>query len=214
MQIFYQFFHYLLNAHGFDGKVLTFGKSEGALFRGANIRLHEGGSSFSLSGPDIHGEFTVPLAGAHNIENALAALAAACTCGLDANSLRPALASFRNLAQRSEIITLPGPITILNDCYNSNPRAMERMIDTLASWSEGGRRIVVAGEMLELGSTSPEWHRTIGRKLAAEVLDATGGAGQNGPGRTGSRLRTPRGSATRGSPASATTPAVPAAARA
>jgi UDP-N-acetylmuramoyl-tripeptide--D-alanyl-D-alanine ligase len=153
-------------ADGFDGEVLTFGMSKGALFRGANIRLHEGGSSFSLSGPDIHGEFTVPLAGAHNVENALAALAAACTCGLDANSLGPALASFRNLAQRSEIITLPGPITILNDCYNSNPRAMERMIDMLSGWSQGGRRIVVAGEMLELGSTSPEWHRTIGRKLA------------------------------------------------
>ncbi len=158
-------------ADGFDGEVLTFGLSEGALFRGVNVRLHDGGSSFFLSGPHIQGEFAVPLPGAHNVENALAALVAASTCGLDVNSLGPALASFRNLAQRSEIITLPGPITILNDCYNSNPRAMERMIETLARWSEHGRKIVVAGEMLELGSTSPEWHRRIGRKLAECGID-------------------------------------------
>ena len=158
-------------ADGFEGEVLTFGLSEGALFRGVNVRSHDGGSSFSLSGPHIQAEFTVPLPGAHNVENALAALAAASVCGLDVNLLRPALASFRNLAQRSEIITLPGPITILNDCYNSNPRAMERMIETLAGWSEGGRKIAVAGEMLELGSTSPEWHRRIGRKLEECGID-------------------------------------------
>ena len=158
-------------AGGFDGKVVTFGLSEGALFRGTNVRLHDGGSRFLLAGPDFEGEFTVPLPGAHNVENALAALATAIACGLDAGDLAPALAAFRNLAQRTEIFTLPGKITILNDCYNSNPRAMERMIETLAAWAGAKRRIVVAGEMLELGPTSPEWHRQMGRKVVECGID-------------------------------------------
>lgn len=158
-------------AEGFDGNVVTFGLSEGPLLRATKVRPHEGGSRFLLSGPHIENEFTVPLPGAHNVENALAALAAAFACGLDVGQLGPALAAFRNLAQRTEIFTLPGKITILNDCYNSNPRAMERMIETLAGWAGAKRRIVVAGEMLELGPTSPEWHRQIGRKVAECGMD-------------------------------------------
>ncbi|HKT11078.1 MAG TPA: UDP-N-acetylmuramoyl-tripeptide--D-alanyl-D-alanine ligase [Terriglobia bacterium] len=158
-------------AEGFDGKVVTFGLSEGALYRGTNVRPGEGGSRFHLSGPQVEREFTVPLPGAHNVENALAALATAIDCGADPERLVPALAAFRNLAQRTEILTLPGGITVLNDCYNSNPRAMERMIETLAAWAEAKRRIVVAGEMLELGPTSPEWHRRIGRKVVECRID-------------------------------------------
>jgi UDP-N-acetylmuramoyl-tripeptide--D-alanyl-D-alanine ligase len=152
-------------AEGFDGHVLTFGLSEGALFRATKVCLGEGGTRFALSGPNIDREFIVPLPGAHNIENALAALAVASACGVDLDKAGIALASFKNLAQRSEVFTLAGPITILNDCYNSNPRAMERMIETIAGWPGAKRRVVVAGEMLELGPTSAEWHRRIGRKL-------------------------------------------------
>ncbi|HXH48264.1 MAG TPA: UDP-N-acetylmuramoyl-tripeptide--D-alanyl-D-alanine ligase [Terriglobia bacterium] len=158
-------------AEGFEGQVVTFGLSEGALFRGTNVRAYEGGTRFVLSGPNVDDEFAVPLPGAHNVENALAALATAGACGLDVGALGPTLAAFKNLARRSEIFTLPRNITVLNDCYNSNPRAMECMIETLAGWREAVRRIVVAGEMLELGPTSPEWHRKIGRKLVECGID-------------------------------------------
>ncbi|MEJ2007360.1 MAG: UDP-N-acetylmuramoyl-tripeptide--D-alanyl-D-alanine ligase [Acidobacteriota bacterium] len=160
-------------AKGFDGHVLTFGQGEGAAFRGTKVQARPGGGSrFHLLGPNVDGGFTVPLPGIHNVENALAALATASTRGLDVGSLAPSLASFKNLSQRSEIFTLPGDITILNDCYNSNPRAMERMLETLAGWASAKRRIVVAGEMLELGPTSPEWHRKIGRKVAECGVDS------------------------------------------
>jgi UDP-N-acetylmuramoyl-tripeptide--D-alanyl-D-alanine ligase len=156
---------------GFGGRLVTYGLNEGALFRGTNIQPCKRGCQFFLSGPDFAGEFTIPLPGTHNVENALAALAAVSTCGLNMGTLGPALASIRNLAQRSEIFTLPGDITVLNDCYNSNPRAMECMIKTLAGWEGAARRIVVAGEMLELGPSSPEWHGKIGRKLVEWGID-------------------------------------------
>jgi UDP-N-acetylmuramoyl-tripeptide--D-alanyl-D-alanine ligase len=76
------------------------------------------------------------------------------------------LAEFQNLHQRCEILTLPGRVTLINDCYNSNPLAMERMLEALAAWPGASRRLVIAGEMLELGPTSPELHRAIGRKCA------------------------------------------------
>ena len=84
---------------------------------------------------------------------------------------RQALAEFQNLHQRSEILTLPGEVTVINDCYNSNPLAMERMLETLAAWPGARRRIVVAGEMLELGPTSPELHRDVGRKCAPSGVE-------------------------------------------
>ena len=83
----------------------------------------------------------------------------------------PALAGFQNLHQRSEILTLPGDVTVINDCYNSNPLAMERMLEALAEWPGARRRIVVAGEMLELGPTSPELHRDVGRKCAPSGVE-------------------------------------------
>lgn len=159
-------------SRGFEGQVVTFGRGEGAMFRATKVQPQpEGGSRFHLRGPNVDGEFSVPLPGSHNIENALAALATVVACGMDLGTAGPALASFKNLSQRSEIFTLPGNITILNDSYNSNPRAMERMLETLAEWTPAKRRVVVAGEMLELGPTSPQWHRKIGRKLVECGVD-------------------------------------------
>ena len=113
----------------------------------------------------------MPLPGRHNVQNALAAIAVASAFEIPPEEIGPALAGFKNLHQRSEILTLPGEVTVINDCYNSNPLAMESMLDTLAGWPGARRRMVVAGEMLELGPTSPELHRGVGRKCAASGVD-------------------------------------------
>ena len=154
-------------AEGFPGRVLTFGFSENAAFRAAEVNCAEGlGSVVRVTTPDWKSEFTLPLPGRHNVENALAAIAASSVFDILPEEIGKALAEFQNLHQRSEILTLPGEVTVINDCYNSNPLAMERMIETLAAWPGARRRIVVAGEMLELGPTSPELHRGVGRKCA------------------------------------------------
>jgi UDP-N-acetylmuramoyl-tripeptide--D-alanyl-D-alanine ligase len=151
----------------FPGRVLTFGFSQKAIFRATDVKPGEGiGSAFRVTSPDWEADFTLPLPGRHNIQNAVAAMAAASVYALPPEEMRPALAEFQNLHQRGEILTLPGEVTIINDCYNSNPLAMERMLEALADWPGARCRIVVAGEMLELGPSAPELHRAVGRKCA------------------------------------------------
>ena len=154
-------------SEGFPGRVLTFGFSENADFRATKIEWDTARqNAFQVTTPDWKSEFMLPLPGRHNVQNALAAIAASSAFHISLEEIGEALKGFHNLHQRSEILTLPGEVRVINDSYNSNPLAMERMLEALAEWPGARRRIVVAGEMLELGPTSPDLHRDIGRACA------------------------------------------------
>ena len=158
-------------AEGFAGHVVTFGLTEGADFRGRDLQTAPGnGTVFRVKGPQFDGEFYLPLPGRHNVLNGLAAIAVSSLFGLPLGDMQRALAEFQTLPQRGEILTLSGGVTVISDCYNSNPVAMDNMLDTLATWP-AARRIVVAGEMRELGPTSPDWHREVGRKCVRSGVD-------------------------------------------
>jgi UDP-N-acetylmuramoyl-tripeptide--D-alanyl-D-alanine ligase len=107
--------------------------------------------------------------GEHNIYNALAAVAAAMDRGITPSQAAEALSSIQPPDKRGQVLTINGA-TIINDCYNSNPRALEAMIDTLASM-KANRHILVAGEMLELGPTAEALHRESGRHAAEKRID-------------------------------------------
>jgi UDP-N-acetylmuramoyl-tripeptide--D-alanyl-D-alanine ligase len=111
----------------------------------------------------------LPLVGAHNIYNGLAAVAVGLQRGLTPSEAVAALTSLRPADKRGEVLQL-GNITVVNDCYNSNPKALDAMVDALASMP-GSRRIVVAGEMLELGPLGDEMHRASGRHMAEKKID-------------------------------------------
>jgi UDP-N-acetylmuramoyl-tripeptide--D-alanyl-D-alanine ligase len=162
---------------GFPGRMITFGFGEGADIRARDFRLRngEGGqrvtSVFRVRTPSYETEFELALPGRHNVENALAALAVAEAFEIPSPDLVQALYNFQPLARRTELLRLAGNVIVIDDSYNSNPRAMEQMLDTLAAWPDAVRRIVVAGEMLELGPESPELHRRIGRFSAERGVD-------------------------------------------
>ncbi len=108
----------------------------------------------------------MPLVGTHNIYNGLAAVAVGLERGLTPSEAVDSLATLRPADKRGEVLQL-GNITVINDCYNSNPKALDAMVDALATMP-ARRRIVVAGEMLELGPAGEELHRGVGRHMAGQ----------------------------------------------
>jgi UDP-N-acetylmuramoyl-tripeptide--D-alanyl-D-alanine ligase len=122
-------------------------------------------------------QLTLKLLGAHNALNALAGLAVALEAGVELEAAVAALQTLTAGDKRGEVIEICGA-TILNDCYNSNPEALRSMIRTLAA-RPAGRRILVAGEMLEMGEHGPALHAECGRAAAEAGLDLVAGVGGN-----------------------------------
>jgi UDP-N-acetylmuramoyl-tripeptide--D-alanyl-D-alanine ligase len=113
-----------------------------------------------------------PLDGRHNIMNALAAAAAASAAGVDSSTIAASLSTVEAPPQRGVVMRFTEGFTVLNDSYNSNPDALLSMARTLVSGSpDGSRKIVVAGEMLELGPDGQNIHFETGRSLADEPID-------------------------------------------
>ncbi|MGA1984923.1 MAG: cyanophycin synthetase, partial [Candidatus Sulfotelmatobacter sp.] len=111
----------------------------------------------------------LPLVGEHNILNALAAVAVGVVRGLRPSEAVGALATLAAPDKRGQVVQL-GNIAVINDCYNSNPKALHAMVDALAAM-KAARQIVVAGEMLELGPAAAEMHRAAGRHIAEKKID-------------------------------------------
>lgn len=154
----------------FKGKVVTFGIKRSADVSAHKVKLNGAeGSTFELVVGSVGEPVTFPLVGEHNIYNALAAAAAAMERGISPSQAAAALSSIAPPDKRGQVLHLHGA-TIINDCYNSNPRALEAMIDTLASMT-AERRILVAGEMLELGPTAEALHRECGKHAAEKKID-------------------------------------------
>ena len=109
------------------------------------------------------------LLGRHNASNAVAALAVAREAGVPLQDAIQALETLTAGDKRGEILTIAGA-TIINDSYNSNPEALQSMIQALAA-RPALRRILVAGEMLELGSHAPALHAACGRAAAEAGID-------------------------------------------
>jgi len=154
----------------FRGKVITFGLSASADVRAENVAsLGPAGSSFDLVAGGCREKATLNLVGTHNVYNALAAIAVALERGFTPSEAVTALSSLAPADKRGQVLQL-GNITVINDCYNSNPRALDSMVDALAAMP-AKRRIVIAGEMLELGPAGEEMHRCSGQHMAERGID-------------------------------------------
>jgi len=110
-----------------------------------------------------------PLIGKHNVANVLAAAAIALEHGITPSEIAAALPSLQAADKRGQVVQV-GNITVLYDCYNSSPKALMAAVDTLAGIS-AKRRIVVAGEMLELGQSGEQLHRECGSYMAGSKAD-------------------------------------------
>ena len=154
------------------GMVVSFGLSEWAQVRATDVVLAPEGTEFTLPGG---ARAELPLPGMHNIRNALAAAAIASRLGLDMAEVAARLAMAQPLHMRSRLIRA-GEILLFEDCYNANPASFLAALEALDSLGEQ-RKVVVVGDMAELGRHSEEHHRQLGEEIAGrrvELLVAVG----------------------------------------
>jgi UDP-N-acetylmuramoyl-tripeptide--D-alanyl-D-alanine ligase len=154
----------------FHGKVVCYGRHPSADVRAENIESRgAAGSVFDVVVNGARERASLPLVGTHNIYNALAAVATGMERGLSLLEATSTLGTLAPPDKRGAVVQV-GNITFINDCYNSNPTALNAMVDTLAAMP-AERRIVVAGEMLELGPSGEELHRRSGQHIAEKGID-------------------------------------------
>jgi UDP-N-acetylmuramoyl-tripeptide--D-alanyl-D-alanine ligase len=154
----------------FHGRSIYFGMGPCADPRAANIEeLGTEGMRFQVTAGEEQATVTLALLGRHNIWNVMAAIAAGLEAGIPLADCAIAAGRLRPPDKRGEVLRI-GDATVINDCYNSNPEALKSMIATLAAMP-AKRRILVAGEMLELGPGSVALHRECGRVAAESGID-------------------------------------------
>ena len=132
---------------------------------GTKAVIHIGAESFAV---------TIPIAGEHNVYNALAAVCVAGKLGLSVDEMKRGIESVKTIGGRSNLIH-KGGMTIIDDCYNANPVSMKASIDVLAA--APGRKIAVLGDMGELGENEQELHAMVGEHFEGKGIDALFAAG-------------------------------------
>lgn len=168
------------HAGTFAGRVRTFGVERPADVRALAVRdLGIDGTAAIVRTPIGETEIRTPLPGTANLSNVLAATAVAIRFDVPLADIVERAATLKPVARRGEVIRAGG-VTIVDDSYNSNPKALSRAVAMLAGETRYARRVAVVGEMLELGETSPDLHRAAGEEIArADVSELIAVGGSN-----------------------------------
>jgi len=177
---------------GMGERAVFYGTGECAAVRAVGVaEVGAEGVVFTVTAGGERASVQLRMLGRHNVLNALAAIAVGMKSGMTLAECAAALEGLRAGDRRGEIVEWQGA-TLINDSYNSNPKALDAMVDALLAMpvGEGGRHIVVAGEMLELGAEGAALHAACGRRmvergveivvgvrgLAKELVDAAAGS--------------------------------------
>lgn len=160
-------------------RVITYGIQQAATVRALPGTIKSEGFltrfTVKFAGDETDYPVELPLAGRHNIYNALAALGAGYALRLDPGEMIEALKNFQGSAQRFECleknVDSVGKLKIINDAYNASPMSMEAALETMAEIAGDSRRIAVLGDMLELGNIAVTAHEKVGRQAAKTGID-------------------------------------------
>lgn len=141
---------------------ITFGiKNKAEIYANQIINKKEQGTEFLLNSK-YQVKLSIP--GIYNIYNALAATCVAQAMDADFTDIVSSLESFKLTMMRMEKLNING-IEIINDAYNANPQSMMASLETFVGFSSKGRKVVILGDMLELGEKSSELHKNLGKNL-------------------------------------------------
>ncbi|MFN2510149.1 MAG: UDP-N-acetylmuramoyl-tripeptide--D-alanyl-D-alanine ligase [Pyrinomonadaceae bacterium] len=156
-----------------QGPTITFGIDHESDVTATEIETaHLGQVEFLLKTPLGEVSAALPMSGRHNLMNALAAAAVATCLKVQPHQIAGALREVKPPRMRGETLNFDAGFTVVDDSYNSNPRSLISMVRTIAEATEARkRRIVIAGEMLELGPGEARLHRDAGHEIARSGID-------------------------------------------
>ncbi|MHB9097275.1 MAG: UDP-N-acetylmuramoyl-tripeptide--D-alanyl-D-alanine ligase [Syntrophales bacterium] len=164
--------HIAVIAERWRGKRVTFGLTPDADVTARRLETAGAeGIRFTLVIDGIGIPVRMPVCGTHNVQNALAAAAAAVALGFDRRAIADGLAAFLPVPGRMEIRRLGNGAFIIMDAYNANPASMREALKTLQGLRGAGSAVAILGDMLELGSEAQELHEGVGTVLAQTGVD-------------------------------------------
>ncbi len=163
----------LKNQH--DGPVRTFGFSDDAWLTPHALERRAGSWVFRARGETFH----LAAPGRYNVANAAAAMTLAFSVGCSLDAVKEGLAEVSLPPMRYETSEICG-VTVVEDCYNSNPTAARAAVDAFLDQPVAGRRAVIFGDMLELGEQAPELHREMGEFLGGRDIQLLIAIGEYG----------------------------------
>ncbi len=146
-------------------RIVTFG-----LAAGAHVRAEGPSNALRVELPADAFTVALQVGGEHNVRNALAACAAAHALGIPAQDMRCGLARFAGVPGRLQRRRAAGSAWVIDDSYNANPESMQAAIRVLAA--ERGRKVLVMGDMGELGGDAPAMHAEVGAYARSAGIDA------------------------------------------
>jgi len=146
-------------------RIVSFGLAQSATVRGEIA-----GERVRVTLPKETFDVSLRVRGEHNVRNALAACAGAHALGVPGATMAAALADFAGVPGRLQRRAAIGGATLIDDTYNANPESMKAAIAVLAA--ERGRRVLVMGDMGELGADADAMHAEVGRFAREAGIDA------------------------------------------
>jgi UDP-N-acetylmuramoyl-tripeptide--D-alanyl-D-alanine ligase len=167
---------------GWKGRIISFGLSRGCEVRSGAIRRRGfEGITFDLRYGRQSKKIRFPFLYESHLSNLLAALGVARAFSLPLRELEPIIHSLKPFSRRGAILRLSRQILLIDDSYNSSPKALEQALQGLAALPSK-RKVAVLGDMLELGERESDFHNEAGKQLARwswDVLVTVGALSQH-----------------------------------
>lgn len=153
--------------HALPIRTITFGERSQNDFVATNMKQAINGTSFQVNNV----EYTIPVLGKHNVQNALAAYAVAKHFKVQEDAMIQGFSQLKVTGMRLELIETEQGVSVINDAYNASPSSMRAAINLLVDLDGFNQKIVVLGDMLELGEAEKEYHYQIGASIDSAKID-------------------------------------------